>query len=48
VTVVEQGPAQVGEVLLKGKFLIQLAPAICRKLQNSMAEEEKSLNQKCS
>jgi hypothetical protein len=36
---------QVGEVLLKDKFLTQSAPDICKKLQNSMAKGEKSLDQ---
>jgi hypothetical protein len=35
--------SQVGEVLLKDKFLTQSAPD--RKLQKSVAEEEKSLDQ---
>jgi hypothetical protein len=35
----------VGEVLLKDKFLTQSAPDICRKLQKSVAEGEKSLDQ---
>jgi hypothetical protein len=30
--------SQVGEVLLKDKFLTQSAPDICRKLQKSVAE----------
>jgi hypothetical protein len=34
----------VGEVLLKDKFLTQSAPDICRKLQKSVAEGEKSLD----
>jgi hypothetical protein len=37
--------SQVGEVLLKDKFLTQSAPDICRKLQKSVAEREKSLDQ---
>jgi hypothetical protein len=37
--------SQVGEVLLKDKFLTQSAPDICRKLQKSVAEKEKSLDQ---
>jgi hypothetical protein len=37
--------SQVGEVLLKGKFLTQSAPDIHRKLQKSVAEGEKSLDQ---
>jgi glycerol-3-phosphate dehydrogenase len=37
--------SQVGEVLLKDKFLTQSAPDICRKLQMSVAEGEKSLDQ---
>jgi hypothetical protein len=36
--------SQVGEVLLKDKFLTQSAPDIHRKLQKSMAEGEKSLD----
>jgi hypothetical protein len=35
----------VGEVLLKGKFLTQSAPNICRKLQKVIAEGERSLDQ---
>jgi hypothetical protein len=35
----------MGEVLLKDKFLTQSAPDIHRKLQQSMAEGEKSLDQ---
>jgi hypothetical protein len=35
----------VGEVLLKDKFLTQSAPDIHRKLQKSVAEGEKSLDQ---
>jgi hypothetical protein len=37
--------SQVGEVLLKDKFLIQSVPDISRKLQKSVAEGEKSLDQ---
>jgi hypothetical protein len=37
--------SQVGEVLLKDKFLTQSAPDIHRKLQKSVAEGEKSLDQ---
>jgi hypothetical protein len=37
--------SQVGEVFLKDKFLKQSAPDICRKLQKSVAEGEKSLDQ---
>jgi hypothetical protein len=37
--------SQLGEVLLKDKFLNQSAPDIHRKLQKSVAEEEKSLDQ---
>jgi hypothetical protein len=37
--------SHVGEVLLKDKFLTQSTPDIHKKLQKSMAEEEKSLNQ---
>jgi hypothetical protein len=37
--------SQVGEVLLKDKFLTQSAPDICRKLQKSVAKGEKSLGQ---
>jgi hypothetical protein len=37
--------SQVGEVLVKNKFLTQSAPDICRKLQKSVAEGEKSLDQ---
>jgi hypothetical protein len=37
--------SQVGEVLLKDKFLTQSAPDIRRKLQKSVAEGEKSLDQ---
>jgi hypothetical protein len=37
--------SQVGEVLLKDKFLTQSAPGISRKLQKSVAEGEKSLDQ---
>jgi hypothetical protein len=37
--------SQVGEVLLKVKILTQSAPDICRKLQKSVAEGEKSLDQ---
>jgi hypothetical protein len=33
--------SQVGEVLLKDKFLTQSAPDTCRKLQKSVAEGEK-------
>jgi hypothetical protein len=35
----------VGEVLLKDKFLTQLAPDICRKLQKVIAKGERSLDQ---
>jgi TolA-binding protein len=35
----------MGEVLLKDKFLTQAAPDICRKLQKSVAESEKSSDQ---
>jgi hypothetical protein len=35
----------VGEVLLKDKFLTQLAPGICRKFQKMVAEEKRSLYQ---
>jgi hypothetical protein len=37
--------SQVGEVLLKDKFLTQSAPDIHRKLQKSVTEGEKSLDQ---
>jgi hypothetical protein len=37
--------SQVGEVLLKDKFLTQSAPDIHRKFQKSVAEGEKSLDQ---
>jgi hypothetical protein len=37
--------SQVGEVPLKDKFLTQSAPDIHRKLQKSVAEGEKSLDQ---
>jgi hypothetical protein len=37
--------SQVGEVLLKDKFLTQLAHDICRKLQKVVAEGERSLDQ---
>jgi hypothetical protein len=37
--------SQVGEVLLKDKFLTQSAPDICRKPQKPMAEGEKLLDQ---
>jgi hypothetical protein len=37
--------SQVGEVLLKDKFLTQSAPDICRKLQKSATEGGKSLDQ---
>jgi hypothetical protein len=37
--------SQVGEVLLKDKFLTQSTPDIHRKFQKSVAEEEKSLDQ---
>jgi hypothetical protein len=37
--------SQVGEVLLKDKFLTQSASDICRKLQKFVAEGEKSLDQ---
>jgi hypothetical protein len=37
--------SQVGEVLLKDKFLTQSAPDIHRKLQKSVAEGEKLLDQ---
>jgi hypothetical protein len=37
--------SQVGGVLLKDKFLTQSTPDICRKLQKSVAEGEKSLDQ---
>jgi hypothetical protein len=37
--------SQVGEVFLKDKFLIQSAPDIHKKLQKSVAEGEKSLDQ---
>jgi hypothetical protein len=36
--------SQVGEVLLKDKFLTQLAPDIHRKLQEVVAKGEKSLD----
>jgi hypothetical protein len=36
---------QVGEVLLKDKFLTQLVSDICRKLQKVVAEGERSLDQ---
>jgi hypothetical protein len=37
--------SQVGEVPLKDKFLTQSAPDTCRKLQKSVAEGEKSVDQ---
>jgi hypothetical protein len=37
--------SQVGKDLLKDKFLTHSAPEICRKLQKSVAEGEKSLDQ---
>jgi hypothetical protein len=37
--------SQVGKVLLKDKFLTQSATDIHRKLQKSLAERKKSLNQ---
>jgi hypothetical protein len=37
--------SQVGEVLLKDKCLTQSSPGIRRKLQKSVAEREKSLDQ---
>jgi hypothetical protein len=37
--------SQGEEVLLKDKFLTQLAPDIHRKLQKVVAEEERSLDQ---
>jgi hypothetical protein len=37
--------SQVGEIFLKDKFLTQSAPDIHRKLQKSVAEREKSLDQ---
>jgi hypothetical protein len=37
--------SQVGEVLLQDKFQTQSAPDIWRKLQKSVAEGEKSLDQ---
>jgi hypothetical protein len=37
--------SQVEEGLLKDKFLTQSAPDICRKLQKSVVEGEKSLDQ---
>jgi hypothetical protein len=36
---------QVGEVLLRDKFLTQWAPDICRKLQKLVAEGDKTLDQ---
>jgi hypothetical protein len=36
---------QVGEIVLKDKFLTQSAPDICRKCQKSVAEGEKLLDQ---
>jgi hypothetical protein len=37
--------SQVGEVLFKDKFLMQSVPDIRRKLQKSVADKEKSLDQ---
>jgi hypothetical protein len=37
--------SQVGEALLKDKFLTQTAPDVHRKFQKSVAEGEKSLDQ---
>jgi hypothetical protein len=37
--------SQVGEVLLKDKFLTQLAPGICKKLQKAVTKRERSLDQ---
>jgi hypothetical protein len=37
--------SQVGEILLRDKFLTQLAPDICRKLQKLVAEGDKMLDQ---
>jgi hypothetical protein len=37
--------SQMGEVLFKDKFLTQSVPVIHRKLQNSVAKGEKSLDQ---
>jgi hypothetical protein len=37
--------SHVGQVLLKDKFLIQSAPDIHKKLQKSVAEGKKSLDQ---
>jgi hypothetical protein len=36
--------SQMGEVLLKDKYLTQSAPDTCRKLHKSVAEEEKLLD----